>query len=517
MAAREMLGRYRFLGGVVLGCVALTVGSGRGYAQQLTLRGHGLPPPGKPKRISGGESVPPLPLPATPLRRTERKREPSPPALLFKMAYTPPKWVTAEGKRVRKREWLNVTDDSRNLLQWINKQLSIRYRSLDGEWGKFSFDPTEIPVLYLTGHQPFPELSDKQIMQLRQYCLDGGTILANACCGNKEFAASFAGQIKRVFPNRELAALPSDHPVFHCFHKISEVQYQVGGKDRMKKPPYLRGINIGCRTAVFYAPFDLANGWYGQEPPDNYAAGRWIVGEDARQLGGNIMTYILANFGLGRFLAQEKVLYQKRDPTRDEFVLAQIDHGGDWDPNPSALPNLLRFLEQNSTLSVQFKRVVVGLGDASLFQYPIIYVTGHRDFKLTDPESQNLRAYLQGGGLLVADACCGRGAFDAAFRKELKRALPDRKLGLLPLDDPIYTAHFDARQVTYTPLVRAAQPNLRVPAMEVIRIDNHPAVIYSRFAMGNGWEACDHPYSKGYETASALKLGANVFLYGITH
>ena len=40
------------------------------------------PPRAKPHRRSGGESFPPLPLPATPLRRSERKRQPAPPALV---------------------------------------------------------------------------------------------------------------------------------------------------------------------------------------------------------------------------------------------------------------------------------------------------------------------------------------------------------------------------------------------------------------------------------------------------
>jgi len=47
----------------------------------------GPPPEAAKRRISGGESFPPLPLPATPLRRTERKREPSPPKLAAKIVW----------------------------------------------------------------------------------------------------------------------------------------------------------------------------------------------------------------------------------------------------------------------------------------------------------------------------------------------------------------------------------------------------------------------------------------------
>jgi hypothetical protein len=45
------------------------------------------PPPPKPSRIKGGEGFPPLPLPATPLRHTERKRQPAKPALIGKIKY----------------------------------------------------------------------------------------------------------------------------------------------------------------------------------------------------------------------------------------------------------------------------------------------------------------------------------------------------------------------------------------------------------------------------------------------
>jgi len=52
----------------------------------------GKPPEAPPKRISGGEGMAPLPLPATPLRRTERKRQPTPPALFGKVV-CPKLWI----------------------------------------------------------------------------------------------------------------------------------------------------------------------------------------------------------------------------------------------------------------------------------------------------------------------------------------------------------------------------------------------------------------------------------------
>jgi hypothetical protein len=483
----------------------------------LQLPGHGIPPKAAPQRRSGGESVPPLPLPATPLRRSERKREPQPPALVSKLAYGQVTFAVQEGKRVNKTRWLNVTDDVRNLLQWTNNQLGIRYRHFESTWKSFSYDPTEIPIVYLTGHEPLPVLSEEQRDKLRRYVYDGGTIFANACCGSKEFTESFRREIAAVFPKRELAPLSTDDPVFTAYYDVRKVQYQFGTTDRKVNVPYLEGMNIGCRTAVFFSPIDLANGWFGQNPPTNFAEGSWIVGEDARRLGSNMVTYSIACYEYGRMRATDKVFHQKREATRDELVLAQVVHSGDWDPTPSALPSLLKFMQDNTTLQTQFKRDIVSLGQLDVFRHPILYMTGLRDFKLNDQEVARLRSYLESGGVLVADAAAGRGAFDAAFRREIKRVLPSSDLAILPSDHPIYTAVYPVRQVSYTALVKDESPNLRVPALEGITRDGLLCVIYSRYSLSNGWEQMPFPYNRGYADADALKLGVDIFVHGMTH
>ena len=58
------------------------------------------PPRAKPHRRSAGESLPPLPLPATPLRRSERKRQPAPPALIGMITFAGSRFVVEDGKRI---------------------------------------------------------------------------------------------------------------------------------------------------------------------------------------------------------------------------------------------------------------------------------------------------------------------------------------------------------------------------------------------------------------------------------
>jgi hypothetical protein len=128
-----------------------------------------------------------------------------------------------------------------------------------------------------------------------------------------------------------------------------------------------------------------------------------------------------------------------------------------------------------------------------------------------------LQRYLKAGGMLLADACCGRMAFDMAFRREIAKALPESKLKRIPPDDPLYHCHYDVNQVDYTPRVREDFGSLNTPALEGISIDNRLAVVYSKFDLGNGWEQFPHAYSYGLKDEPALQIGTNVVVYAITH
>src|SRR5438445_758810 len=62
---------------------------------------------------------------------------------------------------------------------------------------------------------------------LVNYLLDGGTVVADACCGRKEFDKAFRAELKKMFPRRPLDRLELDHPVFRAFHKYSTVNFRT--------------------------------------------------------------------------------------------------------------------------------------------------------------------------------------------------------------------------------------------------------------------------------------------------
>lgn len=477
-------------------------------------RSCGPPREAKPQRWTGGESFPPLPLPATPLRRSEKKRQPAPPVLVGKVMYGEIVEGTDEnGRKYRYRDWTTDPNDIHNLMKQCNQQLGIRYRAQDIEFEHFSFDPAEIPILYLTGHEAIT-LSDEIRKKLRWYLQAGGVLMCDACCGSEDYLKGWMNEMNHIFPKRKIVTLPADHPIYNCFYKMKEVGYYVEGKGKFSGPPTLLGINIGCRTSVVLTPFDLSCAWDGHF--HDHGKRVWPA-EDAVKMGVNMIAYFLATYKQGRHYASKVIYTEAGEPSADALTIGQIVHGGDWDPHQNAIANLLKYAAANSTLNVRFKRETVDLTKSDLTTCSLLYMLGHFDFALSEEEVARLRAYLLNGGVLFAEACCGSAQFDAAFRREIKRVLPDRNIEAIPLTDPLYsTAEIPVGEVRLTPMLAERTSPDKV-LLEGIKVGGACAVVYSKYAVGSALEGGECPFSLGFGDDTAFRLGLNVLVYAMTH
>ncbi len=491
-------------------CLILLVNFAQARADDFVNPKANIPPRAKPERRNGGEGVPPLPLPATPLRRSEKKREPSPPALIGN--------ITFSAASLKGGSWATTIIDIEQWVDFTNTQLGQKYRYVGTDFSKFSYDPTELPIIYLTGWKPLPEFDDATIAKIRQYLMDGGTWIVHSSCGRPEFNQSFRREIQRIFPDRELLPIPGDHPIYSSFYPISEMRVRKG-TDPWKTIPVgagiLETINIGTRAAVIFSPIDLSCGWNADTHP--IPGGILYNQEDALKLGSNIVTYCLAEYQYGRFFDHQKIYHQAADATRDQLVLGQIVHNGDWDPTPHGVPNLLKTMDQTTTLHVQFKRVPVDPEKEDIFAFPVLYMTGLRDFQFSDVTRKRLREYLDHGGALVVDDAVGSSQFDAAFRREIKLIYPDKALTPLPDDHPLMSFVTDTKTVQLAPLGQRLEPGVNTPQLEAIQVDGALPVIYSRLSMSAGWEQLPRAYDNGYADDDALALGVNVFMYEVTH
>ena len=473
------------------------------------------PPRAKPMRRTAAEGMPPLPLPATPLRRSEKKREPAPPALVGWINFSEKQFRIVDGERQPVEAFPTTQIDIEKLIHFANVRLNIRYRFIPTNLEKFSWDPTELPLLYLTGWTPMPPLSDPMIEKLRRYLYDGGTLVVHAQCGRQEFIDSAQREIVRIFPDRPLARVDGDSPLFYSYFPIDKMRVRKDAEPFVAREPNLWAVNLGCRPAIIFSPVDLNCGWDVVNNP--IQGGILYHQDDACRLGVNIITCVLANFEYARSWGTEKLYHQQDKDTRDQLVIAQIVHSGDWDPTPHALPTLMKYIQENTTLNVQFKREMVDLADVDVFKHPVLYLTGLRDFKFSDQEVARLQRYLASGGVLIADAASGRAGFDAAFRREIQRVLPKAELKRLDLNSPLYQMPYQIRTVDYSEIVKAQDPALNAPSLEGIMIDGQLCVIYSQFSLSNGWEQLPYAYNRGYADADSLRLGVNIFAYALTH
>ncbi|HKI30464.1 MAG TPA: DUF4159 domain-containing protein [Gemmataceae bacterium] len=480
----------------------LTGAAATGQDKQDRKLGTCGPPPRKnPERQTSAEGVPPLPLPAVPLRRSEPKAEPAPPLMVAKMEYgTFQDWNTDPG-------------DVDNLMRYFRSQLNLwygwRHINVNEVVAAHKADkPTNVPVLYMSGHEAF-QFTDAQRAAVKQYVLDGGTLLGDACCGRPEFADSFRREVKAMFPDRSFDLLESDHPIYRAYYKYTKVNYLIwdnGTKKEFQGPPQLLGMNVGCRTAVILTPFDMSCGWDGH----THERGSRLIPEDAVRLGINIVSYAAALRQLGEAQAVTREIQSPVARPRQQFTFAQLRHQGDWNPDPNSVYQWLRHVAGDSSLSVGFDLKYVDANERELAANPFLYMTGHRDPKLSDKEVAALRRHLEAGGFLFVNNCCGRSAFDQHVRALAARLFPDQKLTKIAADSPLYKSFFTVSEA------RDKQSGEARPLeLEGLTIKNRLVLVYSKNDTITQLKQVSDPYGNGYDAETCRKLAVNVVAYAL--
>ena len=478
------------------------------------LRPVGQPPKAKPQMRQGGEAVPPLPLPATPLRRSEKKRPPSPSTMIGKViwgSYLDYTWENGEVTRVY--DWNMVPADCQSLLRSSYKHLNMDYKvettSLDG----FSATPAEIPVLYFSGGRSLT-FTDQQREVLRKYLLSGGMAWFDSVVGSPYFYKSALTELKKTLPEAQIRRLPEDHPIFH----MVDDSVKMKTKTKSDVLPVFDGVYIGSRVAAVVSPYGLGAGW-DNAAPDLIKMADYYDHPSATQIGLNLVAYSMGYFRVGQSHAKAQV-YSEEDAQEnsDPVVFAQIRTSGVWNTEPGGANNLLRFMKKNLSVKANYLVRTVKLDTDPLNKYSFLYLSGISDFSFDDAELTALRRYLQDGGYLLIDNSLGLDEFHSSVYRELKRLFPDRALEKIPLDHAIYQqGPFKIDRVHYTPTVRAKYPSLSTPVLEGFKVADNYNVICSPFDLAAGWQGDDHPLSYGYEAGDALLLGADLVTYCLTH
>ncbi len=137
---------------------------------------------------------------------------------------------------------------------------------------------------------------------------------------------------------------------------------------------------------------------------------------------------------------------------------AKFGEGSDWSNHRSDIANLTTYVEtkwkREFPLGLSWQVLdLEGAEVEDLLQTPVLYIGGSQTAPSLD-EARKLRDYIDRGGFIFAEACCGDNGFDKGFRALMDKVFdePEYRLKPLPPEHPIWSAEEQVRP--------ALRPNL---------------------------------------------------------
>ena len=187
-----------------------------------------------------------------------------------------------------------------------------------------------------------------------------------------------------------------------------------------------------------------------------------------------------------------------------QIAILKYGGGGDWYSNPTSLPNLIEFCNQNLKTNIKQEVEIVEVGSVDLFNYPFIHMTGHGNVIFSDKEANNLRTYLLSGGFLHIDDNYG---MDPFIRPELKKVFPNEEL----IEIPITHSLFNQKYKFENGLPKIHEHDKKKPQLFGIFIDGNIVLLYTfETDLGDGWEDQEVHNNSENTRLEALKMGANI-------
>ena len=190
-----------------------------------------------------------------------------------------------------------------------------------------------------------------------------------------------------------------------------------------------------------------------------------------------------------------------------DIAVIQYEGGGDWYANPTALPNLIKFCNDNINTTINKKPKVVSPNSTDLFDYPFVHMTGHGNVYFSDEAAKNLRDYLLSGGFLHIDDNYGMNQY---LRKELIKIFPNKKLEELSKDHQLFNKPY--RFPLGLPKIH--EHNRNRPQAFAIYVEERIVLLYTYESdLGDGWENSEIHNDPQEIRLKALQMGANIINY----
>ena len=197
-------------------------------------------------------------------------------------------------------------------------------------------------------------------------------------------------------------------------------------------------------------------------------------------------------------------------PPSFQIALLKYNGGGDWYANPTSLPNLVKFANQNLGTNISEEIATVDVGSKEIFNFPVVHMTGHGNVLFSQKEAQNLRGYLLAGGFLHIDDNYG---LDKYIRPQMKLVFPELDFTELHYSHPIYHQKYNFPNG----LPKIHEHDNKAPQGFGLIWKGRLICFYTYESdLGDGWEDPRVHNDSDATRQDALRMGANILEFAFT-
>jgi hypothetical protein len=194
-----------------------------------------------------------------------------------------------------------------------------------------------------------------------------------------------------------------------------------------------------------------------------------------------------------------------------DVAILKYNGGGDWYANPTAIPNLINFANKNLNTSISKNPQDIAVNSVEIFNFPLVFMTGHGNVVFSDEEVINLKKYLISGGFLHISDNYGLNQY---IRRELKKVFPKLELTEIPSTHPIYNQTF--KFPDGMPKIHE-HDNKKAQGFGLF-YEGRLLVFYDyETDLSDGWEDQIVHKNPREVREKALKMGANIIEYAFTN
>ncbi|MDA1052436.1 MAG: DUF4159 domain-containing protein [Planctomycetota bacterium] len=187
-----------------------------------------------------------------------------------------------------------------NILNFVQSHAQLRIDVANRMVSATSEDFFDYPIVYVHGRRAF-RFSPEERKAIATFVDRGGVLFADAICASPEFADSLRREMKNIFPERDFARIPPEHPMFtlefrgYDLAKVTLRDPQLRREDEpltanlTEASPLLEGISSDDRIAVIFSPYDISCAMENS----NSLECKGYLKEDAAKIATNVVLFVL--------------------------------------------------------------------------------------------------------------------------------------------------------------------------------------------------------------------------------